>query len=291
LVEFLEKNMREHQPVDFQPNVKKRNVSASIVQVVTGTGSHSTSAGGPVLKYAVNDFLQRHSFQYSYHSKGGYFVIPMANNTGFLSYQSKMCNVDTKIIIASSSSTAAVDKSFRNHLRKRHDGLKSSLSASNNNKPHHIDVASEMPTLQEVAYDDKQLERGKNGSLEECRIRQREYSKEQTLYQQAVYESKLETQKADEEEKLLLERVIQESIDLSEHDESDCIDNEGNDDYDYDIALKQAVLESIKESERTIDDDELLQRAIRESEAIKDASEREDEEEFQIILQQLSRIK
>jgi DNA-nicking Smr family endonuclease len=34
-----------------------------IVQVITGTGSHSTSAGGPVLKYAVNDFLQRHSFQ------------------------------------------------------------------------------------------------------------------------------------------------------------------------------------------------------------------------------------
>jgi hypothetical protein len=251
-----------------------KDVSHAILQVITGTGSHSTSAGGPVLKYAVNDFLHRHSFQYTYHSKSGYFVIPIYNNTGVLSYQSHSCSVSTKIII---KSPCAIDKTFGNSIKKsrtiENHGLKSEQREL-------LIPTMELPTLQEVVLDEKELQRGVDESLEEYRKRQKEYAKEQKLYQEAIQVSNEEIRKLEEEEKLILERVVQESVELSERE---------NDDIEVEeIALKQAILESLEGSEHNTnnggieseDDDNLLQRVIMESKALHDASERYDDDDL-----------
>ena len=269
LVQFLEKHYATPKTRTLR---SESDSSHTILQVVTGTGSHSTSAGGPVLKYAVNDFLRRHSFQYSYYSKGGYFVIPMANNTGALSYQSNTCSVSTKLLV---TSPCTIDKSFSSHLKKsqhcRGSGSKSE------GQPVFIPTV-ELPTLQEVVREERELQRGVNESLEEYRLRQKEYAKEQKLYQEAVKLSKEQVLKLEQEEKLLLERVVQESVELSERDYDDIVQEE--------VALKQAILESLEESEHGINDgeddtDDLLQRAILESKAQHDASERHDDDLLQ----------
>lgn len=273
LVQFLEQHYAQPKTRGAISDGSSKDVSHAILQVVTGTGSHSTSAGGPVLKYAVNDFLHRHSFQYTYHSKGGYFVIPIYNNTGVLSYQSNTCSVSTKLII---KSHCAIDKTFGNHLKRSHVAECFGLKPDQKQPP--LIPTTELPTLQEVVHDEKELQRGMNESLDEYRKRQKEYAKERKLYQEAIQVSNNEIKKLEEEEKLMLERVVQESVELSERENDDIEEEE--------IALKQAIMESLEESEHEMNDggieseeDDLLQRVIMESKALHDASERDDDDD------------
>jgi hypothetical protein len=272
LVEFLETHYAI--PKAVSPSGSPRSLH-TIVQIITGTGSHSTSAGGPVLKYAVNDFLQRHSFQYTYYNKGGYFVIPLDNNTGVLSYQSNTCNVSTKLII---TSPCTLDKTLGNHLKKSQSSDRKGLKS----EKHQLFLPTEeLPTLQEVVRDEQELERGVNESLEEYRQRQKEYAKEQKLYRETIQASKEEILKLEQEEKLMLERAVQESVELSER--------EYDDNEEEELTLKQAILESLEESGHSITsrgdsndneaDSDLLQRVIMESKALYDASERDDDDD------------
>ena len=167
----------------------------SIVQIVTGTGSHSTSAGGPVLKYAVNDFLHRHSFLYTFYSKGGYFLIPICNNTGALSYQSNTCSASTKLIIKSPCQNI---KMLGNHLKTP---LNSGIKHSKSEHQQQLLLSTvELPTLQDVVRDERELQRGVNESLEENCSRQKEYATEQKLYQKILQVSKEEMMKQEQEE-------------------------------------------------------------------------------------------
>ena len=268
LVQFLEQHY-------YQPKARtifegsSKDVSQAILQVVTGTGSHSTSAGGPVLKYAVNDFLHRHSFQYTYHSKGGYFLIPIYNNTGVLSYQSHTGSISTKIII---KSPCAIDKTFSNHAKRSQITGRYGLESD---KGELLRPTKDLPTLQEVVHDEKELQRGMDESLEEYRMRKKEHAKERKLYQEAIQASNGEIEKLEEKEKLILERVVQESVELSERENDDIEEEE--------IALNQAILESLEETEHNTnngEEDDLLQRVIRESKALHDVSEREDDDDL-----------
>lgn len=314
LVEFLETYYERQRQLT---TVRTATTDAStqketFLVVVTGTGSHSNNSmgGGPVLKYAVDDFLQRHSFQYTYHTKGGSFVIPIANNTGMLTYQSKSCKMDTKLVVTTSPSTAG-KKSLSTHVLNRQNKLGSRTSDKQQN--HSVSISETMPTLQEVVYEEKQLERGKTKSLDEYRIRQREFSIEQKLYQQAIKVSKDEIRFLEKEDDDILSRAIEESVlELSERTADDDIEE---------IAIKEAIIQSLEQSERVVHDDgyyddeeELLRRAIlesqtilgkddleanddylrlaiRESEMMKDISESEDEKEFQRILEQMRCMK
>ena len=272
LEQYYEKPKARMAATGTTPLANTNESSNDIVQVITGTGSHSTSAGGPVLKYAVNDFLLRHSFLYKFYSKGGYFVIPLHNNTGVLSYQSNACNVSTKIIL---KTPETVDKTFGNHLKR------SRMTTSRGLKSDQLAVlvpTVELPTLQEVVHEEKNLQRGVDESLEEYRKRQREYSKEQKLYQEAIRASNEDIRKQQDEEKLMLERAVQESVELSER-EYDDIDAE-------EIALKQAIIDSLEDSahgsqhdDEADDDDDLLHRVIMESKALHDASERGNQDD------------
>jgi Smr domain len=278
LVQFLEKYYVNISPT---PNyVTHRNVHHhhhnntkhdAVLLVVTGTGSHSgntstgSGSGRPVLKYAVNDFLQRHLFQYSYHSQGGYFVIPLHNNTGILSYASNACNVDTKIILTSPSSPTT-DRSLVNHLHMNQTHRQSDLLLPVERQHRQKDekgVAiplNEMPTLQQVVYEEQELQRGIHESLDAFRIRQKEYALEHNVYKQAIQQSQQEMIQSEHDEKVLFDRVIQESVELSEREY--CLghngdeDEEGNDDDDDDMMLKQAMMESLEESERELCDAE-----------------------------------
>ncbi len=277
LVQFLEQHYEKPKArmaaTSATGSASTNESSNDIVQVITGTGSHSTSAGGPVLKYAVNDFLLRHSFLHTFYSKGGYFVIPVHNNTGVLSYQSNACNVSTKIII---KTTETIDKTFGNHLKRSRMTTSRGLKSD---QPALLVPTIELPTLQEVVRDEKELQRGVDESLEEYRKRQLEYTKEQKLYQEAKRVSNEEIRKLQDEEKLVLERAVQESVELSEREYDDIGAEE--------IALKQAIMESLEESEHGIKDadddseenDDLLHRVIMESKALHDALERDDQDD------------
>jgi hypothetical protein len=247
---------------------------SSLVQVITGTGSHSSTTGGPVLKDAVDSFLRRHSFQYKYFTRGGYFILPTIN-TGSLTYRSKSCSVDTKIVTISPATSNGDDRTSLLRLQKNSTGLKSLQQSPTSNvctNTTSYDVA-DMPTLQEVVRDESELRRGIDESIEEYRVRQKEHNEEQKICRRIVQLSQEELEKEEKQEKLLMLRVIQESIELSERE---CDED--------DSALKEAIAESLEESERFADNEDgfdflLLQRVLQESEALKETVERECDED------------
>jgi Smr domain len=243
LVEFLEK----HCCLDDTSDHLDRS---TMVKVVTGMGSHSGDSGGPVLKNHVNNFLIRHSFQFTFYTKGGYFIIPAIENTGMLNYRSKSCASDSKIVTIPRTGSQGDD--CRLQILPP-----SSRSGNNSNKETFPVVSSEeMPTLQEVVRDETQFQRAVNASIQELRLQQKEIGKEEKLYHRAIETSLEEAEEVKAREKWLLLCAIQESIELSERerDEDDAALKEAIElsehDCDQDVDLKEAIAASLVDATR-----------------------------------------
>ena len=236
LVEFLEQHCHQIDATNSQ--------NSSNVKVVTGMGSHSGSSGGPVLKTYVNKFLVRHSYQFTFYSKGGYFIIPTIGNTGSLSYRSKSCEMDSKIVtmprIGRNLDDATMDLVHPAQSVSRANAYKVSSKRI-------CDFNEEMPTLQAVVRSETEFQWAVDESSHEFRIQQKEMYKEQKIFHRVLETSRIAVENEEEFEKSLLCRAIQESIEFSEHG---C-----NED---DAALKEAI----ELSERECDDYTALEEAI-----------------------------
>lgn len=255
LVEFLEKHCCQY-------DTSEHSECTTMVKVVTGMGSHSGNSGGPILKSHVNKFLTRHSFQFTFYTKGGYFIIPTIQNTGRLNYRSNSCELDSKIVTISRSSIDSDISSVLHTMRNIHPLQIQAQSPKSddfsNKKTFAVNINEEMPTLQEVVRDESEFKRAVDASIHELRLHEKEIYKEQKIYQETLETSLVEAEQVEEKEKLLLLCAIQESIEYSERE------------HDEDAA---ALKEAIELSEHDCDQDETaLKEALAAS--LVDASER-----------------
>jgi Smr domain len=240
LVEFLEKHCCLN-------DTSAHSKCSTSVKVVTGMGSHSSNSGGPVLKNHVNSFLRRHSFQFTFFAKGGYFILPTIGNTGMLNYRSKSCLLDSKVV------TVPRDNSCDSLLQKPPQSLSNDNTL--NEKTCQVIISEEMPTLREVVRDETEFQLAVDASIHELRLQQKEICKEQKIYQRSLESSLEEAEQVEEKEKLLLYYAIQESLEFSEreYDEDDAALKEAIDlserDSDQDeAALKEAIAASLMDA-------------------------------------------
>jgi Smr domain len=170
LVDFLD----QHQSSSNSAVVAAASVD--IVHVITGVGRHSNGSNGaaaagasattagPVLKPAVESFLQRHGF--CYQCDGGRFAV--AVHTGTLHRQASASATSTKLAIVPSSSKQQQQQQ-RNRASRvpppplpLHPPLDSQLQQ----QPLPV-VEGDNPTVAEVAADDAQVSHAKAASLRE----------------------------------------------------------------------------------------------------------------------------
>jgi hypothetical protein len=233
LVEFLDQE---------QGSSSSSSTSSDEVVVITGTGRHS-GADGPVLKGAVEKYLQSHAFQFTY-STGSFRI---AAKSGCQVYRKQSSCEDTKVILAG-------EQEFPVLLKKKH----MILGNGNKNHPHPMDdvLLDDGPCLADVARDEAELQRGKEESLEAYRLRLKEINQETREYRRAISVSELDYQQDCENQQNEEKEQLQRAISLSEQEEASAREEEDA------IIQKVLALSEQEASEKETEDEIMLKQAL-----------------------------
>jgi len=230
----------------------------SVVRVITGLGQHSSSQGGPVLRHAVQEFLQRRGFAFGW-ERGCFTVHVAKGNGGSLTYHRQASDEDTKLVLMDGQQQQQHSPRRKQHLQGRivsssqiAGGSGNAMirhSASSNSDLHQLMAG---PSLAEVARADAELARGKEESLQAYRLRLKQVHRERREYETVLKQSQAEVVVDEEEEQALIRKAIVEEqrlLEWQEQEEEELIQKA--------IEEEQKLLEQQQREE-----DEMLQRAL-----------------------------
>lgn len=286
LTDFLEEQQRNR---NSQTATTTRPAE---VLVITGTGSHSGSTGGPVLRGAVEDLLNRRHMQYTRDTPGS-FLIDCQSGITFETITAGANNttvdvhhyaVDTKICVESAESESVqlrlAEKKRRRQQQQRlrhssSSGLSAASSSSssdgiNTNNTTTNNFMADCPSLTQVAQEDADLQRGKDASLELARQYQKQKSREQNELERGIRLSIMEEYVERDKEQQNSEILKAVAFSKKEHEASEKEEED---------LLQQAMALSLQDQTclREQREQEMLQHAIALSRQ-QEVSEREEED-------------
>jgi hypothetical protein len=192
------------------------------VMVITGTGSHSSDTGGPVLRSAVQSLLERREMDFSRNTAGSFLVNAQSGVTWF-SQQST--SEDTKVILRDGNDDdiriqQAAAKAARNRQRGQHQYVRQSSAPMNLTGTQLLTGAidttgssarallSAGPSLNEVARSEAEWNSAKDESMELARHHNKQNTKEERELRKVLSASEEELKRIDEEEKERFDRAV-----------------------------------------------------------------------------------
>jgi hypothetical protein len=208
--------------------------TATPVMVITGTGSHSSDVGGPVLRTAVQSLLERREMEFSRNTAGSFLVKARSGVTWF----SQQSNAeDTKVVLRDGNDDdiriqQAAAKAARNRQRQRqHQYVRQSsapmsltgtrtqlLTADGGGGGNALDTTGSSarallfgaagPSLTEVARSEAEWNSAKDESIELARHHNKQNTKEEREMQRVLSASEEELKRIEEEEKERFDQAV-----------------------------------------------------------------------------------
>jgi hypothetical protein len=193
------------------------------VMVITGTGSHSSDMGGPVLRSAVQSLLERREMEFSRNTAGSFLVKAQSGVTWF-SQQST--SEDTKVIVRDGNDDdiriqQAVAKAARNRQQRQHQYVRQSSAPMNLTGTQLLTAGalgttgssarallSAGPSLKEVARSEAEWNSAKDESMELARHHNKQNTKEERELQRVLSASEEELRRIEEEEKERFDQAV-----------------------------------------------------------------------------------
>jgi hypothetical protein len=192
------------------------------VQVVTGTGSHSSDTGGPVLRSAVANLLERREMAYSRNTVGSFLVNAQSGVTWF-SQQST--SEDTKVLLRDGNDDdiriqQAAAKTARNRQQKQHQYIRQSSAPGESTGTLLLTGAFDTtsgsarallslgPSLTEVVRSEAEWNRAKDESMELARHNNKQNTKEERELRKVLSASEEELKRLEEEDRDRFDQAV-----------------------------------------------------------------------------------
>jgi hypothetical protein len=185
------------------------------VMVITGTGSHSSHIGGPVLRSAVQSLLERREMEFSRNTAGSFLVNAQSGVTWFGQQTS---SEDTKVVlrdgndddirIQQAAAKAARNRQQRQHQYVRQSSAPMSLTGGQLLTAGALDTTAAGPSLTEVARSEAEWNSAKDESMELARHHNKQNTKEERELQKVLSASEEELKRIEEEEKERFDQAV-----------------------------------------------------------------------------------
>jgi flagellar biosynthesis GTPase FlhF len=180
-----------------------RVAGTTAVQIITGTGSHSSGTGGPVLRCAVESLLERRKMEYSRNTPGSFLANPQS---GQVWYSQQAASEDTKVILRDANNDdiriqQAAAKAARNRQYSSKTTTSFDTTSSRSSTPL-LDLVG--PSLKEVVRCEDELNRAREESLEVAK----QVTKEDRELRKVLSVSQSHLELEEQEERDLLDKAV-----------------------------------------------------------------------------------
>jgi Smr domain len=191
------------------------------VRVVTGSGAHS-GHGGPVLKYAVENYLQG-KFQYRL-ERSGVFLVDTASGSGSIKYDTSPATKCTKVVVVETTATApsikpapilssqSFDSALSPPLGRKQSPLKDPSWPRHNSAPETDDLSQALKASQLEYNHTRLIQKQEEETLNQTLLVSSEEEQEVEAMRQSLLMFQLEQAQAATDESRLLELVLSESL-------------------------------------------------------------------------------
>ncbi|CAB9509510.1 expressed unknown protein [Seminavis robusta] len=290
----------------FETSARQAKQRNPWVMVITGTGAHSGSLGGPILKQAVQKLLIKRKMEFCYSKKKGFFYVnclsghvlksnPTARELNVAAGGGAGAAVleepigqDTKVKLMQrpESIVLAPPPVLRPLHKKKVIGkkirkdLQTFAAAQQSTRPTPQQRISNSPLLSEIAADSQMIEKAKSVSLEDSRRYRSQVDKEKHQTQQILKKSQMELEEEAKREAAELEQAMA----LSQLEPTTAAKTQEEE-------VERIMMLSLQEAEARVqsppdyndEDDDELQRVLSQSKLEEQLNS--EEEELQRILQ------
>jgi hypothetical protein len=192
------------------------------VMVITGTGSHSSDIGGPVLRSAVQSLLERREMEFSRNTAGSFLVNAQSGVTWFSQQSTRE---DTKVVVRDGNDEdiriqQAAAKAARNRQQRQHQYVRQSSAPMSFTGTQLLSGAldttgstaralrSAGPSLTEVARSEAEWNSAKDESMEVARHHNKQNTKEERELRKVLSASEEELKRIEEEEKERFDQAV-----------------------------------------------------------------------------------